>query len=92
MGARFSLDQLGSDPDAGANSADASFEDIVDPEFLSDLPDIDLTPLVGKNGITGDYQEVLEMRELGDQVLGEPICDILLRWIAPEIGKGEYGN
>src|SRR4029434_1842302 len=75
-----------------AGSSDTAVNDILDAEFAADIAHIDGTALIGKGGVAGDNEQFAEARQLGDDVLGDAVREILLRRIARHVGERQHGD
>ena len=91
---RFGLavDELDGDAHAVGGLAHASFHDVVDAEFLGDAARRHRLALVREDGVARDDQEVAKARQLGDDVLGQPVGEELLLRIAAHIDEGQHGD
>ncbi len=61
-GAASGFDQLAVNEHTFADLAYAAYQDIAYPQLATGLLDIRRSPLVGKAGVSGDHEEVLEAR------------------------------
>ena len=86
----LSVDQLGVDPHLVAQAANAAFQHITHTELAADLPGVDPLVLKSESGIARDDDHIGEPRQIGRQILGDPIREILLFGIVAEICKGQY--
>ena len=84
------VDQLGVDPDAVTRPPDAPFKQVTDAELAADLLRFDPLPLIGERGIARNYEHPLDPRQIGGQILGDPIREILLFGVVAEVGKGQH--
>jgi hypothetical protein len=62
-----------------------AFKHVADPELFSNLLGVDVLSLVGEGGVARDHEAVADAREIGCEVLGDPIGKIILGSIAREI-------
>ena len=72
------VNQLGVDPHQLARAADAAFQHITHTELAADLPGVDLLVLEGESGIARDDDHIGEPRQIGRQILCDPVRKILL--------------
>jgi len=79
------IDELGVDADLAAGPTDASFEHIAHAEVAANLLRVDRLIPVGERGIARDHEHIREPRQVGRQVLGDPVSKILLLWIIAQI-------
>ena len=84
------LDQLPGDAQPVCGPPHAALQHIADAEFLGDLADVHRLALVGKGRIPGDDEQAGEFRQAGDQVLDEPVGEILLLRVAAHIGERQH--
>ena len=68
-----------------ADAAHAAFEHVAHAEFAPDLLRVDRLALVGEGGVAGDDEAVGEMREVGGQVVGDAVGEIVLLLVAAQI-------
>jgi hypothetical protein len=85
MRTRSSVDQLAGYPDAIAGFANASFENIPDPQISSHLLDIDSSTLERETRVPSDYEKLFVSRKGGNDLLNHPIRKILLLRITAHI-------
>ena len=45
-----------------------------------------------EDGVAGDDEQVAEARQLGDDVLGQPVGEELLLRVAAHVGEGQHGD
>ena len=64
------------------NPARAPFEQVSDTESAPDLSRVDRPLLVGGGGVAPDDEAILELRNLGREIVGEGVSEILLVRIA----------
>ena len=87
-----SVDQLDSDPQAVLRAAYAAFENEADTELATDLFDIDWLILVAEGRIAGDYEQVSEPGQSGDDVFGDRRCEVRLLGIVAQIAERQDGD
>ena len=92
MRARFGVDELRVDPHPVLVALHRAFEHIANAKLLADLLGVDMLALVSKSGVAGDDETVADAREFGGEVFGDPVGEIVLRWIAREIGEGQHDD
>src|SRR5262249_35225320 len=46
--------------------------------------------LIGKRGVAGDYEEPSQLRQTGDDVLGDAIREIFLLDVATDVDEGQH--
>src|ERR1700720_3046651 len=88
----LAVDELGRDPDALARLADAAFQDRGDVEAPAHLLHVGGPALVGEYRIARDDGKARDLREIGDDVLGDAIGEILLLRIAAHVVEGQDGD
>ena len=74
----FALDELRGDAHARAGLADAAFQDESDPEILAHPLHVHRPALVDKRRIARDDEQAGDLRQVGDDVLGDAIAEIIL--------------
>ena len=82
------VDQLGTDADLIARSPDAPFEHITHAQLAANLLRVDGLVPIGEGGIARDYETVRDPREIGREVFGDPVREILLLPVVAEVCKG----
>jgi hypothetical protein len=92
MCAGFGIDKLGADPHPLAGPSDVTFEHITYAEFAPDLLYVDGFTLERKCGVVRDHEGAGKSRQLGRNVLGQAIDEIVLPGITTDIGKRQYDN
>ena len=88
----FGVDQLGSDADPVSRPLDAAFQHIAHAQLAADLFCVDPLVLVGERGIARDHEHVRDPRQIGCQILGNPVRKILLLGIVTEIGERQHDD
>src|SRR5262245_2066670 len=78
MGAIAGVNQLGVDPNPPRCAADASLEYVANPKLLADLPQVDRRVPVAEARVASDHEEFGEAGELGDDVLRDPVAEIVV--------------
>ena len=86
------VDELSGDAHLIAVLAHAAFDDVTDAEFLADLPVMDRLAPVDKGRVAGDHVEPAQLRQRGDDVLGDAFRKIFLRGFAADVDEGQHGN
>ncbi len=76
VGAR--VDQLGVDAQAVAGAAQAAGEHVRGAQLLADLRRRDLLVAVGEHRRAREDVQAADLRQLGDDVLGDPIAEVLV--------------
>ena len=89
MGIRLGVDQLGGDADLVSRPLDASCQHIAHTKLAADLLRVDQLVPVRESGIARDHEHVRDPRQIGCQILGDPVGEILLPGVAAEVGKGQ---
>ena len=83
------VDQLGVDPDLVARTPDAAFEHIAHPKLAADLLGVHLLAFVREGSAARDHQNIPQPRQIGCQIVGDPVREILLFGILAEICEGQ---
>ncbi|WP_373867916.1 hypothetical protein [Reyranella soli] len=90
MGASRCLDELASQPDLVARLANTSLKHVADAEVPSDLPHVNRLASVGKGGVARDHEQPLVTRQRGDDVLDDPIGEVLLLGFAAHVLEWQH--
>jgi hypothetical protein len=53
---------------------------------------LDHLTLVGEHGVPSNDKQPREPGEVGNEILGHPVAEILLRRLATHVNKRQYGN
>src|SRR3546814_487330 len=85
MAARLAVDQLRGDADAGASLAHAAFQHVAHAELAADVLNVDGAPPVDEGGVAGDDEQARDLRQIGDNVLGDAVAEIGLLGITAHI-------
>ena len=84
--------ELHAHPDAVAGPADAALDHVAGPELPPDPRRIGGLPLVGEGRAAADHAQVREAAERRDQVLGDPVAEVLLPRVAALVGERQDGD
>src|SRR5262245_57562301 len=87
-----SVDKLPSNPHSVSGLPDAAFEDVAHTKLSSHLLHIYSPTLVGEAGVSGDYEEPAHPRQGSDDLLNDPIREILLIAVATQVVKWQNGD
>ena len=90
VAAVLAVDQLGVDAHAIAGLAHASLQDRAHAEVLAHLRDVGRLALVGEGGVAGDDEQARNLGQIGDDVLGDAVGEILLLGIARHVVEGQH--
>ena len=85
MAPRPGIDQLRGDANPRVDSADAAFHDISHAELATEPLDVDILSPVLKRRVSCNDEQLTEPRELGDDVFGDAVDEILLLGIVAHI-------
>ena len=83
------FDELGGHANPLAQRLDAALKNIFHVEVATYLADVDRLALVDLGGIASDDEKVLRVGEIGDDVLGDPICEPRPLGVVPNIDEGK---
>src|SRR5215813_3246521 len=75
-----------------ARPANASLQNVAHAQVSPYLLRVNGLVLIGERGIARDYETALDPRQIGRQVFGNPVREVLLLPIVAEIGKGQHDN
>src|SRR5262245_25392620 len=92
VSAGFSVDELRRDAKAVVGAPDAALEHVAHLELAPKLGYVHRLPLVLKCRVACEHMQVVRPRQLGQNVLGQAVAEILLFRIAAQIGEGENGD
>ena len=87
MVAARAVDQLRVDAHPPAGLADAAFEHVADAELAGDVADIDRLALEREGGVARDHRQGRDFRQIGRDVLADPVAEIFLLGIAAHVGE-----
>ena len=90
MRAAFGVDELGVDAHPVLIALHRAFEHVAHAQLLADRLGVDALALVGEGRVAGDHEAVADAREVGGQVVGDAVGEIILARIAGEIGEGQH--
>jgi hypothetical protein len=88
----FRVDQLGGNTDLAARAANTPLQYIAHTELAADLFCLDMLVFKCECRITGDHEAPRDARQIGRQVLGDPVCEILLLRVVVEVGEGQHDD
>jgi hypothetical protein len=86
------VQKLRCDAERISRPLNAPFQDVAGTEFLVELADIDGLALVPEGRVPGDDEEILEPGERGDDVVREPVAEVLLVGVAAQVLEGQDGD
>jgi len=88
----FGINELSIDSDFVTRPSDASFEHIAHAQLATNLLRVDRFVPICEGGVARDDEAVLHPRQIGRQILGDPVRKILLAGVIAEIGKGQHDD
>ena len=86
------IDQLTGHANPVGDLADAAFQHVANTEVRRHRAHIDGLALVGEAAIAGNHEQLVEVRQLGDDVLGDAVGEVLLVGIAAHVLERQYGD
>ena len=86
------VDELCGDAYAIAGLADAAFQHEPHAQLVADLLHLGRLALEGEGGVPSDHEQAGDFRQIGDQILGHAIAEILLLDVAAHVGERQYGD
>ena len=92
MRAGFGVDELGVDAHAGSVALHRSFEHVTDAKLGADRLGVEVFALEAEGRVPGDDETVGDARQIGGQVLGDPVGEIILGGIVREVGEGQHDD
>src|SRR5271155_5210541 len=90
MRARFRVDELGVDAHPILVTLDRTFEDVTHAKLLADLLGVDGFALEGEGGVARDDKATPDTREVGGEVFGDAVGEIILGRIARKVGERQH--
>src|SRR5215469_13783850 len=85
-----SIDKLSIDPNLSTQPTDASFQYVAYAQLASDLLRDDWLVPVRERGIARDHEHIRDPRQIGRQILGNAVREILLLRIIAEVTEGQH--
>jgi hypothetical protein len=92
MKASGGVDQLRVDPDPVRRAPDTTFQHVADTQVSGDLLGWHRPSFVLKHRMPGRHGQARQLRQIGDQILGETVAEVFLLRVAGEIVKRQHGN
>src|SRR5260370_1481347 len=92
MAASLSVYQLHAHPYPVLGTPHATFHDVAHAQFAPYLSRVDCLAPVAEGGAAADHEATRPLRQIGRQVVGEPIREIFLLGIVAEIGEWQHEN
>ena len=92
MAIGLGVDHLNRHSDVVRGTPDAPFQHITHAEFATNLLCADRLVSVSERSMARYNETVRNPRQIGRQILSNPICKILLIGILAEIGKGQHND
>ncbi|MFO1059349.1 MAG: hypothetical protein U1E53_20575 [Dongiaceae bacterium] len=89
MAPRLAVDELGGDAKTGPRLPDAALQDVGDAQPTGELDNFDRLPLEGERRVARYDEDGRDPRQVGDDVLGYAVAEILLLRVAAHVGKGQ---
>jgi hypothetical protein len=87
MRAALGINQLRVDPDLVTRTSYAALQYIAHTKLAADLLRVDRLVLVGESRIAGDHEHSRKPRQIGRQIVSDPVREILLLAVIAEVGK-----
>src|SRR5438105_7664546 len=92
MAAILALDQLTSYTHARPGLANTAFEDKSHAKFLANLLHLYRFTFVGECSVTRDHEQPGNVGQICDNVLGDPIAEVLLLRVAAHVVERQNGD
>ena len=92
MGTATGVDQLGHHAQPVAGTAGAALDHVAGIERAAHLAHVDRLRPVGEGRVPGDHEQIVVTRKVVDDVLGEPVAEIVLRRVATQIVERQDGD
>src|SRR5208337_567836 len=90
MGAARRVDQLRVDAHSALVALHRSFEDVSHAKLLADLLGVDVLPLERESRVAGDHETAANARQIGGQILGYAISEVILVRVVREVGEWQH--
>ena len=87
VAAGLGVDQLHADADAIADAAHRALDDEAHVQFARDLRGVDGGPAIPERGRARSHGQQPPARELGDDVRGDAVAEVLLLRVAAQVGE-----
>ena len=78
---------MGVDPHPVPGLANAALDHIGNAQLLGDLLQVHGLALVGEDGVAAEHEQARDIRQIGDDVLGDAVAEELLLGIVAHVGK-----
>ena len=88
----LAADQLPGDPHPRAGLADAALQHEAHAELLAHLLHVDGLALVRERGVAGDDEQPRDLREVGDDVLGDAVAEVFLLGVAAHVVERQHDD
>ena len=92
MTAGLGVDELHVDPHPISATLNAALENVADVQLAPDRLHVERLALVGESRIAGDHDSAADTREVGRQALRDPVDEMFLFGVAPDIGERQDDN
>ena len=92
MTAALSINQLRIDAHLVLVALHRAFQNIANAELLADFPGVGVLALESEGGVARDDEGAAEAREVGSEIFGYAISEIVLARIAREVGERKYDH
>src|SRR5262249_41145069 len=86
------IDELGRYADTISGLANAALKYVLHVQRFSDLLNVHGFALVDEGRVAGDDEELAELRQGGNDILGQPVGKKFLLVIATHVGEGQNGD
>jgi hypothetical protein len=90
VAAALGVDKLRVNAHFHARLAHAAFEHVPHAELPADLLDVDALLLEGEGRVAGDDEQARDFGDVGDDVFGDAVGEVLLLGIAAHVGEGQH--
>jgi hypothetical protein len=88
----FGVDQLRVDADLVARALDASLDDVANTELAADPLCVDRLALECESGAARNHEHVRDPRQIGRDILGKGIGEMLLIGVVAEIDERQHDD
>src|SRR5262249_6197816 len=83
---------LRADPEAASGFAYAAFHDVAHVHDPGDLFDVDYLALEREGAVASDNLQGRDLRQVRDDVFGDPVAEIFLLGIVAEVHEGQHAD
>ena len=90
--ARRDVDEVRRDAQVVLVTPDRALDDVARAQFVADLVDVELRALVADGVRPRHDRHALEPRQVRDQVLGQPVAEVVALLVRADVDERQHGN